>query len=356
MRSAGMYVTRLGFALAVAWAAAPGVAEAQDDLLATIYTDSGFEVRRDERLLTLFSAFNSAGYDRAMQTRELPFPKSVRHPIRTRMAQALLPFDGQLGPLVNTYLDAHPQPLGAYVEAAFQLGDGPAFAPTKPLPRSLAGLDKLLASYGEAANSAALLKGLATSFRSELKRVADVADAPFLAVRAAYRLDEEVAPLLVLVPNPFDAPDSVFAVRGDDDTHAVVLGLPAPEVKLDLAPALAGYSRFLAREQAKGATSAALAGTVAKLVGLGRVAKGTDTEQLVAESLHAAVAAKLWSKTPEADLDAAVAKGQVMARSFFEALKAPADSFSADEGSWAAQVVAKFSLEKAIVALDRARR
>lgn len=349
-------VLRLGVALALVWAWMPGAAQAQDDLLASIYTDGGFEVRRDERLFTLFSAFNSAGYDHAMQTRTLPFPKSVRHPIRDRLAQALAPFGSKLGPSVNAYLDAHPQSLEAYVQAAMRLGDAPGFTPTKALPKSLAGLDAMLASYAKAANSTSLLKGLGTSYRSELKRVADVADAPFLALRAAYRLNEDEAPMLVLMPNPLDAPDSVFAVRGEDDTHVVVLGLPAPEVKIDLTRALNAYSELLAREEAKSVKRTALDVTVSKLVGLKRLEKGTDTEQLVARSLHAAMAAKLWSKTPDADVDAAVAAGSVLARSFFEALSAPADSFPASDGSLTSQVVGTFNLEKAIVALDRARK
>lgn len=347
---------RLAVVLVLAWTGMPGAAQAQDDLLASIYTDGGFEVRRDERLFTLFSAFNSAGYDRAMQTRTLPFPKSVRHPIRDRLGQALAPFNGNLGASVNAYLDAHPQPLGRYVEAALRLGEGPGFAPAQALPKSLAGLDGMLASYAKASNSAVLLKGLATSYRDELKRVADTADAPFLALRAAYRLNEDEAPMLVLMPNPLDAPDSVFATSGDEDTHFVVLGLPAPEVKLDLAPALAAYSELLAREEAKKTKRSALEVTVSKLVALRRLEKGADAEQIVAKSLHAAMAAKLWSKTPDADVDAAVAAGWVLARSFYEALAAPVDSIASSEGSLTAQVVAKFNLEKAILALDRARK
>lgn len=347
---------RWSAALACVAIMAPAAARAEDDLLASIYTDNGFEVRRDERLFTLFAAFNTAGYDRGLRTRELPFPRLVQHPLRENVRQTLATGGEKLRAPVDAFLDKHPQPLAAYVAAALQLGDAPTFTPASPLPKTLAGLDRMLADYARAAKADKVLASLATPFRTELKRVADAADAPFLALRAAYGLSEEEAAMLVLMPNPLDAPDSVLAVKSDEDTHVVVLGVPPPDLKLDLAPALKAYSALLAREQAQSAELGAFEGTVSKLVGLRRLEKGTTAEQVVRDSLEAAVAAKLWSKTPDADVAAAVARGAVLTRAFADALARPVDASSGSAQTLAARGLAGFNLERAIVEMDKAGR
>lgn len=345
---------RWSAALACMALMAPAAARAEDDLLASIYTDNGFEVRRDERLFTLFAAFNIAGYDRGLRTRELPFPRLVQHPVREKVRQALGSAGEKLRAPVDAFLDKHPQPLEAYVAAALQLGESPAFTPATPLPASLSGLDRMLADFAKAAKSDKVLSSLANPFRAELKRVADAADAPFLALRVAYGLNEETAPMLMLMPNPLDAPDSVLAVKPDEDTHVVVLGVPPPEVKLDLAPALKAYSALLAREQAQAADLKAFEGTVSKLVGLRRLAKGSTAEQVVRASLEAAVAAKLWSKAPDAALAAAVGEGAVLARVFFEAIAPSPPPADEPSPSLAARGLAGFTLERAIVEMDKA--
>lgn len=330
-----------------------GQARAEDDLLATIYTDGGLEIRRDDRVFVLYAALNSVGYDPGLVTRAEPFPRRVYHPIRTRLMEALAPFEAKLAPAVEAYVDAHPDPLELYVQTTLQMSDAPALALPNAAKMKLGGLAKVLADYAKAANAEQLVKGLSTSYRPELKRVADVADKPFTTLREAFRLDEELAPLLVLVPNPLGAPDQAFVARSADDTHVVVFGLAAPGQKLDLKPALRAYGAFLAREETKSVPKA-LEAAVARAVGTGKLPKGTTARQLVAESLEAAVAARLWAgKQAGDDVDAAVADGRIFARALFDALAHPPQE---DEKASMGRVLGELDTEQALSAYEKARK
>lgn len=328
--------------LAALAAAAPARAD-DDDLLASIYTENGFELRRDERLFALLCAFNSAGFDRAEQARSLPFPRLVMHPVREKVRQAV-GTDARLRRPLDVFLDTHPLPMDAYVRAALSLGDPPSFAPGTDFPSDLAGLDKALADFTRDAKLAKVARSLATDFRAELKRLRGEVDAPFGALRAAYALHEEDAPGLVLLPTPLDGPELAVARRLSDGTHAVVFGVPAPERPIDLRAALKAYSALLAQEAVAAVPLEGVTEAVAALKAGGVAAPEPRT--LVAESLRVAVEAKLWAADAGAEVEAAQARGLVLARDFLKALGEPADA--ADKQPLAARVTAKADLKKAV--------
>jgi hypothetical protein len=314
-----------------------------DELLTSIYTENGYELRRDERVFVLLGAFNLAGFDRADQARALPFPRLVLHPVREKI-RAALPADAKLRRNVDSFLDTHPQPVEAYVAAALALGDAPAFAPGAGFPAELAGLDRLLADVLRDAKLAKVGRSLATDERGELKRLRGEVDAPFGALRAAFGLKEEDAPALALMPTPLDSPELAVARRLADGTHAVVFGLSLPDRPLDLKPALRAYAALLAREAARGVALEPVAEAVTALRAAGVAAP--DARELVEESLRAAVAAKLWSADAPGEVEAAFKRGLVLARDFLKALTDPPDP--EDKRPLVERVVAKADLKKAV--------
>lgn len=304
--------------------AVPATAAAQDDdLLASMFTGNGLELRRDDRVFTLFAALNAAGFERAEQTRDLPFPKRLHHPLRTRIRQSLPRPDSAIVKKVDAFLDAHPLPVEAYVKAALSLGDAPGFAQGEGFPAELDGLGPLLAEFAKAAGLEKNEKANALAYRDELRRLRDAVDEPFLALRAAYRLNEEEAPVLQLVPNPLDAVTAAVAFRTPDDFHIVVLGAPRPDGPTDLSGALAAYSELLAREAAAELAVDALQAAIAPLQKEGALPEMSAAE-LVAGSLHRAVAARLWSKDADAAVKSARRDGFFLAGAFLQALAAPA--------------------------------
>lgn len=332
--------------LAIA-AATPGTARADEDLLTSIYTAGGLELTRDERIFTLFSAFNAAGYDRAEETRSLPFPRRSYHPIREKIRSQLAAGGEKVRAPAEQFIDGHPVAVEAWVEAALSLGGAPGFEPEGKLPTGLAGLDQWLARFHKVAGLEKIGRATANDYRAELKRLSELVDGPFNGLRAAYRLDEEVAPVLTLVPNPLDAADAAYAGAGAD-AHVVVFGLPSPGRPVDLAPALRAYSALLAREAAKEVPAVKLKELEAPLKAAGLLS-GTDVRAVIAGSLQAAVAAKLWNDSRA--VDEGLRGGFAFARAFRDALGADAQP----TGGLVADLLSRIDVARA-VAEARSRR
>ena len=237
----------LSFALVGALASVARADEAEDELLSTVYTENGYELRRDERLFALYAAFNMAGLDRADESRPQPFARRSFHPIRVSLRDALAPSGEKLRGPVESYLDAHPAPFETYVAGALLLGEEPDFRPLKPLPSGVSGLDRMLSEFVRASKLSKLGRQLATDYRAEFKKLRALVDEPFAKMRASFKLKEETAPSLVLVPMPLDASGRPFAMRDADGAHVVVFGIPA-EGALDMAPVLEAYSKLLSSE------------------------------------------------------------------------------------------------------------
>lgn len=348
-------MVKFASALLVGALAFARVAAADDgDLLSSIYTENGYEVRRDDRVFTLFAALNSAGFTRAETSRELPFPRQTLHPIRDKLRVALLPLNDKLRGPVDVFLDTHPVALEQYIDGALRLGDAPEFKAGDGFPKALAGLDKTLAEYMKGAKGDKVLRALAADYRNELKRAGDALDAPLAKLRADFKLSEEDAPSLVLVPNPLDAPAAVYASMVGEE-HVLVFGLPLPDRTFDVKPAVAAYAALLAREATAKVPAEALKESVDQLRAAGLLAAGTTPADLAAESLRAAVLAK-QGKARDADVAAAFERGLVLVRDFSKALDEPPETYAAANGPFAVQVVAKADLKKATQELTKAKK
>ena len=345
---------RVAAACAFVLAALPPAARADDeDLLSSIYTENGIELRRDDRLFVLYAALNAAGYNRAEATRTLPFPKYAFHPLRLKVRQQISANTEKLRPPVERFLDAHPISIEQYVSAVLTLGPAPQYTSGGDTPTELTGLDKVLAEFAEGAHLVKIPHGLAVDFREILKRLRDPVDAPFIALRKTYRLNEEKAPNLVLVPNPLDAPDVAIARHAGDGNHVVVFGLAADDKSVDLRPALKAYSALLAQEASKDVTVEGLSTAVEHLHADGVLSRDVTESSLVGESLRAAVEARLWAKDPNAAAEEAFRHGLIFSPDFLKALGQPAEAFPAEKGPFAAQVAGRLNVEKALTQLSR---
>lgn len=324
------------------------VARAEDeDLTASVFTESGYEIRRDERLFTLYSLFNVAGYDRAEEPRAQPFPRRAFHPIRASLRDTLAPLSVKLRGPVDQYLDAHPQPIETYLAAALTLSDDADFRAKDALPAELSGLDKTLGEFSKATKLPKISAQFGGDFRAEFKRLRDAADGPFSKLRALYRLKEDDAPALALVPMPLEGPRQAYAFRVADGSHVVVFGLPATGA-VDLGPALEAYGRVLAEAAVAEAKVDGLKEAVDQLKTSGVLGVSVTPASILAESLRIAVAAKLGSKEAAAEVEASPRKALFFARDFLKALDEPAEAFPADKGTFVSQVAARTDLKKAL--------
>jgi len=319
-----------------------GAAARAEDLSASVFTSSGYEIKRDDRLLALFSAFNVAGLERGETGRGEPFPRRLWHPVRSKVLGGIGAATAEkLRPSVEAFVAAHPLPMQAWLEATLSLGEADFASPTT-LPTAFVGLDAWLAEFAKTAKLAKVGASVSEEYRASLKALLGKVDAPFARLRASFRLSEETAPALVLLPTPLDASGNAWALRTADGFHAVVFGLPAGEA-FDLQPVLEAYARLLAAEGSADVGSKAVEEALAQLQSKGLLPATTTSAELVARSWAAAAVAG----GPD-DVDAAMRRGLVLARTFAKALAEPAAAFPAAKGTFAAQVMAKFDGKKAL--------
>ncbi len=127
----------------------------------------------------------------------------------------------------------------------------------------------------------------------------------------------------------------------------MVFGLPV-EAPLDLSPLLTAYARLLATDAVTGAGSKAVDEVLAQLKVKGLAGTISDGQALVAESFAAAAVAREMGKDGAAEIDAAMRRGLVLARTFARALEEPASAHPPAKGSLAVQVVQRFDGKKAL--------
>jgi hypothetical protein len=322
------------------------------DVAASIYTENGFEIRRDDRLFALYAAFNVDGYDRAESSRTSPFPDHTFHPLRTKVRAMLGGTAEKTRPAIEKYLGAHPDPMENYVEAALTLGAEAPYTVSDKTPKAYTGLGALLADFATTAHLSKTTAAVANAWREMFKALRKPLDAPFGALRKIYRLDEETAPNLVLVPNPLDAPDAAIARRSPEGAHVVVFGLPADEKKIDPKAALKAYAALLADETTQNATVEGLSTAVSRMHSDGKLPRDITEGTLLRESLKAAVEAKLWSANPDAAVDEAFHKGLLFAPEFLKAFGEPPEAFPTNKGTFASQVAARVDIEQALTRLS----
>lgn len=342
----------LAAALIVSAAAAPALALDDDDLLSSVYTESGFEIRQDERIFTLFAVLNAAGFSRAETTRAEPFPRYLFHPIRETVRQQFAANADKLSSRiepVHAYLDSHPFALDQYVAAVLALSDDAALKPGAGFPKQLAGLDAVLRTFAKGTGLDALGSQLSPRYRQELKRLSPIVDGPFAKLRAAYKLREDDAPLLVLVPNPLDSGAEALARRTADDMHVVVLGLSSDKGAFDPKPALRAYSALLAEEAAAEVPAATLDALTAGLRAQGALPAGTSARTLLRDGLRAAAESQILKD----DAAGRACQEALLCAELAKVIAQPLDSFPAEDGSVWAQAVAKLDVKKAAEAARR---
>ncbi len=316
---------------------------AEPEALRSAFTENDFELKRDDRLFALYTAFNVAGFDRAEEQRASPFPKRLFHPMRKELRDVLLRQADVLRPGIDAFLDTHPAPLDAYVEAALTLSEGWSFSATEATPSKFEGLDRALTEFAKTAKLEKIAAALNDNYRAEFKRLRLSVDAPFAALRNAFHLDPAEAPTLVLVPMPFDGAGNAVA-RRIDGKDVVVFGLSASGGD-ELKAALQAYARLLSAEAVKGLKAEGLKDAVEAARSAGLLEPDASPSSVVTESLIAAAEAFLTGAEGTAAVDVAQRRGLLLTRELHKALAEPSPSFPAEKGSFVNQVVERANVK-----------
>lgn len=283
-------------------AAEPPPADVAPTVESSVFSPEGVEVKADARLFALFALLNADGYDDGPIRRALPAPKhaygAVRADVRKRLAAAKLP-EGLFDKAPRT-------PATLALEAVAG----------KPVE----GLDDAAKAAGIDVLFAAALPAL----RADLKRWAAAVDAPLAKTRAALGL-----------PGGDDAPKTTLAVEVLASPElATGESLPDGSVALVVGDAAADEAPLVARALARASLEPALAGMAAKVKQLAEVraavaatAAGADVAAdpqayLVDAFVEAAVAKAVAGDGAAAKLDAAVKRGNVLAKDAAKALDA----------------------------------
>ena len=105
-------------ALGVLLALGPGLAHAEPDWFASVYTPAGVELRADPRVFTLYALLNRAGYDAETPRREHPVPIYAYPATRARVRQGLASARPGVLEHAQAFFDAQPVPVERYLAAA----------------------------------------------------------------------------------------------------------------------------------------------------------------------------------------------------------------------------------------------
>ena len=200
----------------------PLSARADADWFASLYTNEGIELRADERIFTLYSLLNAAGYDESPLVRQFPVPARDMHPVRLKIRQAVRLEPGQLAK-ANGYFDAHPLPASLYARYVLALKGPGGFERTPAAAADLKGAEALLADVYGRQKLAELFASTQDEYRSALKGYHGVVDAPVMATRKLLKLKDDELARVVLVVNLLDARGRSFSQAVGEELY-VVLG------------------------------------------------------------------------------------------------------------------------------------
>jgi hypothetical protein len=206
------------------WLLMAAVLGVYEDAPMKLYTESGVELRMDERVYTLFAALNAAGFSEESNRRGPPLNAPVFHPIRVELRDALREVrDSELGEELRTLFQSNPYPIEDYLAALL----APEGAQLGPPAQELQGQLEVLERFRDEADLEELFARLAEKQREQAKELMKSVEADLQEVVAT--LDDPAfrAPRsLVVVPNPMDSHDALRTVDvGDQRFISVGPGL-----------------------------------------------------------------------------------------------------------------------------------
>ncbi len=195
--------------------AAPAIADAPVKL----YTPQGVEIRLDERVFRLFAALNAAGYAEEAKRRGPPLNAPVYHELRIKVRDELRKLrDADTTVAVREAFESNPQPVEAYLEAAL------AEKGTKlsKAGQSAARADPKLTAFYEAASVQTLFDTLAAQQRELAKELMVELSGDMETLWNRVGEEFTVDRSLVVVPNPLDSHNALYAVNVGNTRYLIV--------------------------------------------------------------------------------------------------------------------------------------
>jgi hypothetical protein len=213
-------------AIGLLLALGPGLARAETDWFASIYTPAGVELRADPRVFTLYALLNRAGYDVEVPRREHPVPVYEYPAARARVRQALASAKPAVLEHAQAYFDAHPEPVERYLAATLGAGEG------------LKDLDGLLTRVEAEWPVADLRAETFEAYRAVMRAYTPSLDAPLQRTWKLLRVPEGERAVRVVV-NLLEAEGSIRGLRTREGVVLVV----GPAV--DVESVIREYARLL---------------------------------------------------------------------------------------------------------------
>lgn len=191
-----------------------------EDAPMKLYTESGVELRMDERVYTLFAALNAAGFSEESKRRGPPLNAPLYHPVRVELRDALREIrDEPLGAELRTLFRDNPYPIRDYLEAVLA-PDGTKLSSNA---QKLRGKMEVLDRFAQEVELQKVFDALAEKQREQAKAVKQAVEADLQKAAAEIEDPSFRAPrTLVVVPNPLDSHDAVRTVDIGDTRYVVV--------------------------------------------------------------------------------------------------------------------------------------
>ena len=150
------------------WLLMAAVLGVYEDAPMKLYTESGVELRMDERVYTLFAALNAAGFSEESNRRGPPLNAPVFHPIRVELRDALREVrDSELGEELRALFQSNPYPIEDYLAALL----APEGAQLGPPAQKLQGQLEVLERFRDEADLEELFARLAEKQREQAKEL-----------------------------------------------------------------------------------------------------------------------------------------------------------------------------------------
>jgi hypothetical protein len=195
---------------------------AQRDWFASVYSDSGVEIRADERIYTLYALLNAMGYDDAPLRRAQPVPARQMHSVRLAVREAL-EIDPRDREKCDAFFDRHPQSADQYGRYVLSLSGPGMFIRASQAPSELSGFEELLSEEYSHLKIGELFSRTFEEYRAELKSYIQVVDTPIKTVRRLLQMKAGDLPRVVVVLNLLDGEGtSAFSTLEGDELRIVV--------------------------------------------------------------------------------------------------------------------------------------
>lgn len=250
------------------------------------------EVRPDERIFTLFAAFNASGYDEGVKESG-PMREGIRQKLADLPVRIIEPF--------RKFRAQRPQPLSAYVAYALSLTGPPQFVEQRPAG-GFQGLSRILSDFYTGARIAEIWQPASDAQTRVAGLYASSAPAIIGGLLDYARASDIPAKNIVVIPNILDSPgENYLAVQ--QETAFFVIGTAGAVER----PALTMLSARLLLQEVD-LKRADMAAEIQRTEPLFELVKDTVKgsgydrwEQVVRESLVAAVTARLAAVPEQRD-------------------------------------------------------